>query len=145
MQITVNSDTSLQQAIGDLRELYKQHRFVRVKMTTGKARSLDQNSTAHVWYEQIAREMREDTPLGVKCYCKLHLGVPILRAEDDEFRSVYDMVIKPLSYEKKLEAMKAWPVTSLMTKDQLNQYLVAMQSDFAGRVKLEFLQEKDAA
>lgn len=68
-----------------------------------------------------------------------------MRAEDDEFRSVYDMVIKPLSYEKKLEAMKAWPVTSLMTKDQLNQYLVAMQSDFAGRVTLEFLQEKDAA
>lgn len=44
MQITVNSDTSLQQAIGDMRDLYKQHRFVRVKLTTGKARSLDQNS-----------------------------------------------------------------------------------------------------
>lgn len=141
MQLTVNSDTALQQAIGDIRELYRAHRFVRVTLKTGKARSHDQNSISHAWYEQIARELREDTALGVKCFCKLHYGVPIMRAEDEEFRELYDSVVKPLPYEKKLEAMKAWPVTSLMTKDQLSQYLQAMQDGHAGRVRLEFPKE----
>lgn len=145
MQITVNSDTSLQQAIGDMRDLYRRHRYLRVKITTGKARSLDQNGISHVWYEQVARELREDTPLGVKCFCKLHYGVHIMRAEDEEFRTLYDSVIKPLSYEKKLEAMKVWPVTSIMNKDQLSQYLTAMQAGYAGRVWLEFPTEQEAA
>jgi hypothetical protein len=138
MQLPINSETSLQQAIGDMRELYRQHKFVRVKLTTGKARSLDQNAIAHVFYEQVARELREDTALQVKNFCKLHYGVPILRAEDEEFRALYDLVIKPLSYERKLAAMSAWPVTSLMSKDQLSQYLTAMQEGYAGRVNLEF-------
>jgi hypothetical protein len=139
MEITVNSDTALQQAIGDLRDLFKQHRFVRVKMTTGKARSLDQNGISHVWYEQIARELREDTVLGVKCFCKLNYGVPILRAEDDGFREKYDSLVKGrFSYEEKLALMAWFPVTSLMSKDQLSQYLAAMQSGYADRVRLEF-------
>ena len=142
MNLVINSDTSLSVAIGELRELFRSAKFLRVNVKTGKHRSLDQNAIAHVFYEQIARELREDTPLGVKCYCKLHLGVPILRAEDDEFRQTYDIVIRPLSYERKLEAMKAWPVTSLMSKGQLSQFLEAMQDEFAVRVNLEF--PKDA-
>jgi hypothetical protein len=138
MKKTVNSDTALQDLIGDLRETYKVHRFIKVTYTTGKARSQDQNEISHVWYEQISRELREDTALGVKQFCKLHYGVPILRAESEEFRTLYDLVIKPLSYEKKLAGMSAWPVTSLMTKDQLSQYLEAMQQGYAGRVRLEF-------
>lgn len=142
--LIINSDTSLSDAIGRLREAYRDHRFLRVTFKTGKARSLDQNGISHVWYEQIARELREDTPLGVKNFCKLHYGVPILRAEDEEFRDLYDQVIKPLSYEKKLAAMKAWPVTSLMSKTQLSQYLEAMQSAYADRVRLEFPEQEAA-
>ncbi len=139
MQLTVNSDTALQQAIGDMRELYKVHKFVRVKMTTGKARSLDQNNLSHIWYEQVAQELREDTPLGVKCFCKLNHGIPILRAEDEGFREKYDSLVKGrFSYEEKLELMAWFPVTSLMNKDQLSQYLTAMQKGYAGRVNLEF-------
>jgi len=144
VQVTVNSDSSLQQAIGELRELYREHRFIRVNVKTGTARSLDQNAISHLWYEQIARELREDTALGVKCYCKLHLGVPILRAEDEEFRELYDSVIKPLPYEKKIAAMKVWPVTSLMNKNQLSQYLEAMQNEYLDRVRLEFPQQEVA-
>lgn len=144
MQLTVNSEQGLQQAIGDMRELFRQHKFVRVKMTTGKARSLDQNAIGHVWYEQVAQELREDTPLGVKNFCKLHYAVPIMRAEDEEFRALYDLVIKPLSYERKLAAMSAWPVTSLMNKEQLSQYLTAMQEGYWGRVQLEFPQQEAA-
>ena len=142
MNLTVNSDQSLSNAIGELREAFKAHKFLRVAVKTGKARSIDQNAISHAWYEQIANELREDTPLVVKAFCKLTMGVPILRAEDSQYREVYDSSIKTLPYEKKLIAMQSWPVTSLMTKAQLSQYLEAMQSAYAERgVHLEFPQE----
>jgi hypothetical protein len=143
-QLTINSDTSLQAAIGDLREAYKAHKFLRVDIKTGKARSLDQNAISHTWYEQIARELREDTPLGVKNTCKLFYGVPILRSENAEFRKHYDCVFLRLTYEQKMEAMTHLPVTSLMTKPQLSQYLEAMQSAYAARVQLTFPEQEAA-
>lgn len=103
-----------------------------------KTRTEEQNAISHAWYAQLAKELRDDTALGYKCFCKLHFGVPILRAEDEEFRKVYDTVLKQLSYEKKLEVMKILPVTSIMKTKQLSQYLEAMQAHFAKDVKLEF-------
>lgn len=144
MNLTINSDQSLSSAIGELRDQFKSHRFLRVSIKTGKDRSLDQNSISHAWYEQISRELREETPLGIKNFCKLHYGVPILRAENEEFRQQYDTVLKPLSYDKKLLAMNFLPVTSLMTKAQLSQYLEAMQLAYADKVKLEFPEQEAA-
>ena len=135
----INSDTLLQKFIGEIREMYRVHRYIKATTKTGKARSIDQNSISHAWYEQIARELREDDALGWKCYAKLHHGVPILRAEDEQFREAYDATIKGLTYEQKLIAMRHWPVTSIMTKEQLSKYLESMQADFAKRgVRLEF-------
>lgn len=135
----INSDESAQKFIGVIREQYMSHRFLRVSVKTGKARSLPQNAISHVWYEQIARELREDDALGWKSYCKLHHGVPILRAEDGEFRETYDSTIKSMSYEQKLKVMRFFPVTSLMSKDQLSKYAEAVREDFAQRgVMLEF-------
>lgn len=137
--LVINSPESLQQALGDLREMWNRHKFLRVSVKAGKDRSLPQNAITHAWYGQMARELREDDEMGWKCYCKLHHGVPIMRLDDDEFREAYDAVIKPLSYEKKLIAMRHWPVTSLMTKEQLSKYAEAVQTDFAGKgVLLQF-------
>ena len=144
MYLTINSDQSLSSAIGELRDQFKSHRFLRVSIKTGKDRSLDQNSISHAWYEQISRELREETPLGVKNFCKLNYGVPILRADNEEFRQQYDTVLKPLSYDKKLLAMNFLPVTSLMNKAQLSQYLEAMQAAYADKVKLEFPEQEAA-
>lgn len=105
-------------------------------------RSLDQNALVHAWYAEIAGALPEDDAMGWKCYCKLHHGVPIMRAEDDEFRSVYDSAIKGLPYEKKLSVMKYFPVTSLMNKKQLSKYAEAVRDDFAAKcVFLEFPEE----
>ena len=138
--LTINSEMSLQKAMGDLREMFRIHKFVKVSAKVGKARSLDQNAISHAWYEQLARELREDDAIGWKSYCKLNHGVPILRAEDEQFRTFYDASIKStLTYEQKLSAMRYLPVTSLMTKPQLSAYLEAMQKDFERRgVRLDF-------
>lgn len=131
----VNSEQALSRCIGDLREQWKVHKFLRVTTKTGKDRSLDQNAISHAWYEQVALELREDTAAEVKRYCKLHHGVPILRAEDPEFREFYDKAIKGLTYEQKLKAMDFVPVTSEMKVKQLSQYLVEVRNDFRADVR----------
>lgn len=141
-EFIINSADKLSEAIGLLRETWNKHKYVRMVLRA-KKRSLDQNDIGHVWYGQVANELREDDALGVKCYCKLHHGVPILRAEDDEFRTFYDNAIKGLTYEQKLGAMKYLPVTSLMTVDQGSRYLVAVQDDYRQRgVTLRFPEAK---
>lgn len=141
---TVNSEPSLQSFMGDIRELFRANKYLKLTAKVGKARSLDQNAISHAWYEQLARELREDDALGWKCFCKLHYGIPILRAEDEEFRQFYDGAIKGLTYEQKIAAMKFMPVTSLMTKPQLSAYLEAMRDGFLKHsVRLEF--PEDAA
>lgn len=140
MRLTINSDTSFQAAIGELREQYRQFRYVTLTVKDGKPRSLDQNAISHAWYEQVARELREDSALQVKRFCKLHFGVPLLRAEDEEFRETYDATIRQtLSYEQKLQAMDFLPVTSRMNAKQLSAYLEAVQQHYATRgVWLQF-------
>lgn len=137
---TLNSEIALQSFIGDLREMWRVRKFLTVKVTEGRHRSLDQNAISHVWYAQVARELREDTERQVKRFCKLHFGVPILRAEDDEFREAYDAAIRSnLTYEQKLVAMDMLPVTSLMTTLQGKQYTDDVQAHYLTRgVVLEY-------
>ena len=141
MNYTINSEQALSNTIGELRALFKSHRYLKLSVKTGKSRSLDQNAISHAWYEQLAAEIKDEDALGWKCFCKLNFGVPILRAEDEEFRTFYDASIKKLNYEQKLIAMKYLPVTSLMTKEQLSKYLEAMQAHFMNSVLLEFPSE----
>lgn len=139
--VVIMGPQSLSSAIGELREAAKAAPFLRVSWRVAKDRSSLQNALSHTWYEQIATELREDTPVDVKAECKLRYGVPILRAEEPEFRDAYDAVLKPLSYEAKLRAMHYWPVTSLMSTTQLSQYLDVMRDAYAGRVDLQFPDE----
>ena len=107
-------------------------------MTLGKwkkNRSAEQNALSHVWYAQVAAKLREDTAAGVKGFCKLHFGIPILRTDID-FSQMYDSTIKTLSYEQKIKIMTfpdLFPVTSLMKTDQLSMYLEQIQHHYAGQ------------
>lgn len=92
-----------------------------------------QNRLSHAWYKELSEKLKDNDALGWKCYCKLHFGVPIMRAEDDDFRKVYDLAIKAMSYENKLEVMKILPVTSLMKTKQLTKYLDEMKAWFETR------------
>lgn len=97
---------------------------------TPPPRSGAQNAATHVLYEIIAQALPEDDAAGWKRYCKLHHGVPILRAEDPEFRDTYDKAIKGLPYETKLAIMKYLPVTSIMDRGQIGRYIDAMREYF---------------
>lgn len=99
---------------------------------SGKNRSDGQNRLSHQWYKDAAEQLEDTTPEEVRSYCKLTIGIPILR-EDDAFRERYDRIVKPLTYEQKLELMGPldFAVTRLMNTKQFNRYLDTMQRHYA--------------
>ena len=147
MKAIINSQESLSRFIGDLRELWRDKKYLTVTIRHGKHRSIPQNSISHVWYQQVSRELREHTPEQIKCLCKYHFGIPILRGDETPVRlegemvdigQIIDRCIEPLPYEDRIEAMRFFPVTRLMNTQQLTEYLEAVQHNYVGRVTLEF-------
>jgi hypothetical protein len=97
-----------------------------IKIFKGKRRSDNQNRTQHMWIREAVDQLQDQTTEELRSYLKLHIGVPILRNEDDDFRDAYDRIIKPLDYQMKLEMMRVpldWPVTRLMTTNQGKDFL----------------------
>ena len=134
-----NSEPALHKMLGDLRELWGQHKYLRVSAKVGKARSLRQNALQAAWYTQMAVEDRQMSQQEHIRYCKFTHGIPILCAEDSEYQAMCRRLLGPLDYECRLEAMDHWPVTRLMTKAQESAYLERMQADYGRRgIRLEF-------
>jgi hypothetical protein len=130
VKAAIFSEMGLQRAIGELRSMFKASGYLRITASDSKPRSTQQNALIHAAYGQISRELGEQSVAEVRREAKLTLGVPILRAEDEEFRAAYDATIKTLTYEQKLKAMDFWPVTSRMNTDQLSRYYAAMQKQY---------------
>jgi len=105
---------------------------------TKKDRSTQQNSISHVWYSQVRDTEKEYTEDEVKCLCKLHIAIPILRGSNEEFNAMVIAMIEPLPYEMKVRAMQFFPVTSLMDTKQMSLFLTGVQRNYAGRVDLRF-------
>lgn len=114
---------------------------VNVVVRAGK-RSLDQNAVQHVWYGQVARATGLPA-VEIQRDCKLLFGVPILLAEDEDFRRFFELALAPLPFEDRLKAMDYVPVTRLMTPAQMTTYLRNVRRHFAfeGIVNLRFLDE----
>lgn len=92
----------------------------------GSIRSYEQNRLQRLWLNEIAEQLGDRTAEEIRGECKLTIGVPILRAEDEEFRREYDRVIRPLPYEQKMACMRepiSLPVTRRMTTSQKHRYL----------------------
>lgn len=96
-----------------------------VEIVKGKRRSVDQNRMQRRLVNEIAEQIGQ-SPEEVRAYCKLTIGVPILRAESELFAQKYDEHIRHLPYETKLALMAEpfdFPVTRLMTTAQKTQFL----------------------
>jgi hypothetical protein len=97
-----------------------------VEWRQGRDRSLDQNRLQFLWAREASEQRGDMTADEVRSEWKLHHGVPIMRDESADFRDVYDEAIKPLPYERKLKAMRFFPVTSEMIR-----YLDAIERECA--------------
>ena len=103
-------------------------------LAAGAPRSIEQNRLQRLWLNEAA-EQGDMTAEEYRGYCKLHFGVSLLRHENEKFREVYDRIVRPHSYEDKLQMMMVpldLPVTRLMTTKQKTQYLDAMYQHFVG-------------
>lgn len=104
------------------------------KVERGGIRSIEQNRLGRLWINEIAEQLNDQTPEEIRGYCKLTIGVPIMRAEDDEFCHQYDAIIRPLPYEQKLACMMEpidLPVTRRMNTSQKHKYLEGIYRHFS--------------
>ena len=91
---------------GDLLNAMKLRKLpLTVTYQNGKHRTEEQNRLQRAWCNEIAEQLGDRTAEDVRGLAKLTMGVPILRAENDEFREKYDRILRPLPYEAKLECM----------------------------------------
>jgi hypothetical protein len=125
MKKTIIKDRQQAQLLLDSLD-YSEALEVSIKVYDPK-RTTSQNAIIHCWYNDIDKQL--NTPVGeTRCHSKLYFGVPILRAENEGFREGYDRLIKHrMTKEEKLELMRWFPVTSLMSKKQLTRYAESMQ------------------
>lgn len=103
-------------------------------LTDGKHRTTDQNKLQRLWVNEIAAQLGDQSAEEVRGYCKLHMGVPILRNENEAFRKEYDDVIRPLAYEHKLKLMMVpfdFGVTRIMSTKQKTAYLDSIHRHFS--------------
>ena len=106
-----------------------------INIKKGADRSVEQNKLLFLWLNEAAEQLQDETVEQKRGYCKLHFAVPLLRAEDEEFREVYDEVIRPLSYEQKLKTMMIpidLPVSRRMKSGQMKRYLDDIYDHFTG-------------
>lgn len=106
-----------------------------VTVAKGRPRSTKQNRLQRQWINEAAEQLGDESAEEKRGYCKLVFGVPILRAEDEEFREAYDTHVKGLPYESKLACMMEpidFPVTRRMKTAQKKQYLDRMWDHFTG-------------
>ena len=106
-----------------------------VNIKKGKDRTIQQNKLQRMWMLEVEAQ-GDHTAEEYRAYCKLHIGVPILRSQDDDFKAAYDAVIRPLSYEKKIKAMMIpldFSVSRLMTTKQFSEYSKGIYEHFTGK------------
>ena len=106
-----------------------------VNIKKGKDRTVAQNKLQRMWMLE-AESQGDHTAEEYRAYCKLHIGVPILRSQDDDFKAAYDAVIRPLSYEKKIKAMMRpldFSVSRLMTTKQFSEYSKGIYEHFTSK------------
>lgn len=138
MKIVVNSDSRLDECVAQIRKLFRGKKYLVVTLKTGRDRTLDQNRLWFAMYRRIAEALDGYSAEDARRYCKLHLGVPIMRAESEEFQQRYDEMIRPMGYERKLELMGSnpllgpdgFPVTRLFNRKQGVQYTEAVVAEF---------------
>ena len=95
-----------------------------VSTAKGAPRSIESNRLQRMWLKEAA-EQGDNTAEEYRGYCKLHFGVMIAK-EDDEYAEKYDRLIRPMSYQAKLELMMVpmdFPVTRIFTTGQTTRYL----------------------
>lgn len=140
-RVSVNSASKLSEAIAKLTAMYRERKYVVVSLRPGKDRTLDQNALWFAMYQRIAQMTQIGDVEDARRYCKLHLGVPIMRKASEDFRHAWNVSFLLLTYETKLELMgpcalfgpDGFPVTRLFDRAQGIAYTEKIAEEFTAR------------
>lgn len=109
---------------------------VTVSIVAGEDRTGQQNALAHRWFKDASDQLGDRSASDVRAHCKLHHGVEMLHAENDDFREQWDRLIRDrFTYEEKLALMLPphdYPVSRLMTVKQMTRWMDAIHAEYAG-------------
>lgn len=146
-RIAVNSAPRLSEAISRLTAMFREKKYVVVSLRPGKDRTLDQNALWFAMYQRIAEMTNMGDVEDARRYCKLHVGVPIMRKADVDFFNAWNRSFLHLTYEEKLHLMgpcnlfgpDGFPVTRLFNRAQGIAYTDQIVCEFAGKVVFDDL------
>lgn len=98
------------------------------------ARTTNQNSLLHVWFDQIAKHDGDKTAKDVKGECH-HKWALNIRLRDDQFAWVWARTGALLPYEKQcsLLASETLGISSRMTTKELKEYLDEIERHYRPR------------
>lgn len=141
MKLVANSERSFGEAVVELRKLWDAKKYLRITATTNKERSIDQNALWAALYERISISIGDGTAEDIarhRSYCKLMIGVPIMRRDCPQFEAGWQRYFAKRSYEEQLYVMgnnalfgvDGFPVTRLFDTKQGAEYTEAIPMHF---------------
>lgn len=130
-KLTINSDRTLEEAIGTLRRMYAAARYVRVTALAGRDRTLDQNRMFFELYTHIGEQLYGGDVEHARAEVKLDYGLPILRRDDEELGALCARTLDFLARDKQLEFIRHMSVTSDMTRGQARECIDRVMDAYA--------------
>lgn len=145
MKLVANSERSLAELCEKIVSTWNEKRYVRVTLTTGRERSLDQNALAFAMYTRISETLGDGSAEDIshwRAYCKLRCGVPILLVHSELFRNRWKVMVldNPAlhGWHQQLALMAdtvfgvdGFPVSRLMTTKMFCEYTNSIDRHFS--------------
>lgn len=127
---TINGDSALYSTLDEIQRLYKEHRYLTIRIDTGKQRTGQQNRALHKWLGILAQTLN-DAGLDMKKVIKQEVEIPwstdsakdylwrpiqnavigkqsTVDAERTEYNEVYEVLCRHLSQKFGIEP-PPWP------------------------------------
>lgn len=147
MKLVANSERSLTELLEKVRTTWNSKRYVRVTLSTGRDRSLEQNALWFSMYQRVSETLGEGSAEDIghwRAYCKLRCGVPILMVHSEDFRNRWKSLVldNPAlqGWHQQLALMSdtmfgvdGFPVTRTFTTKMGAEYTEAIARHFAGQ------------
>lgn len=142
MKLVANSERTLEESIATIRSTWNEKHYVRLTVSTSRDRTLDQNSLWAAMYKRISESLGDGSAADIadtKSYCKLMIGVPILRRDDEQFEKGWKRYFAGRSYEEQIFLMGSnplfgvdgFPVTRLLNTKQGAEFTDAIARHYS--------------
>jgi|TARA_R110000850_G_scaffold127431_4_gene246491 hypothetical protein len=137
MATTKSLIQTVQEKVRLLNEIKHQAIPFQIAIKEGTDRSLGQNRLLHKWNNEVAKWFGDRDAADVHAENKLHIGVRMLMAENEDFKEQWTRLIKGrFTTEEKLELMSEptdYPITRIMTTKQMSRFMELVHQKYTSQ------------